>query len=172
YDDIFSLGDFVLFEKDARLSLTNEEVIFSVASGEIRVLPFQFDALLVRENGSILGLDGDEQVVMNERLEVLIPKDKQEIYSLNQEGWIIKTKDKYKVMTEEMVSFGYTTYDEAIYNGNWLSLEKEGKWALVNVKENTFPDFKYDSVSLPGKNVAIGVADGLASVIFEHFQEV
>src|SRR5690606_464597 len=54
YDDIFSLGDFILFEKDAKLSLANEEVIFSLANGEIKDLPFQFDDLLLLENGSIL----------------------------------------------------------------------------------------------------------------------
>ena len=171
YDDIFMADNFVIFERHGKLGIANDQQLFQLANQEIAQIATPYDDYYLLGNNMILAIAGKEQVVLNHQLGIVVPKLEWEIYQL-QEGWLMKQEGSYRFFSHDLVPFSQATFEGALYRGSWLALSQEGKWALLDQRENTFPEFVYDSVNLVANTFAIGRREDAAYLISQNMESV
>lgn len=170
YEDVFVEGNFVVFERHGKLGIANDQVLFNMANQEERpTIAFDLEDIVLLDSNMVLGIDGEEETVINDHLYNVIPKGKQTIYRL-QEGWLIKKRGTFRFYTEDMIPLSNAGYDEASYKKNWLALKKDKKWALLDQRENTFPAFQYDSLNFIGADFVLAKSADTTFLLFQDKQ--
>lgn len=171
YDDIFMADKFTIFESMGKLGIANDQLLFQLANQEIAQVPMPYDDYYLLDNNLILAITGIEQVVLDHRLETVVPKAAWEIHQL-QEGWLMKQDGRFRYFFKDLAPLSQEPHEAASYRGSWLALLKNGKWALLNQRENAFPEYAYDSVNLLANTFALGVQGDATSIIFQNMESI
>lgn len=171
YDDIFMADKFTIFESMGKLGIANDQLLFQLANQEIAQAPMPYDDYYLLDNNLILAITGIEQVVLDHRLETVVPKAAWEIHQL-QEGWLMKQDGRFRYFFKDLAPLSQEPHEAASYRGSWLALLKNGKWALLNQRENAFPEYAYDSVNLLANTFALGVQGDATSIIFQNMESI
>ncbi len=171
YDDIFMAGNYIIFENADRLGIANDQLLFRLANQDMMHIPMPYEDYYLLDNNLILGIAGKEQVVLDQKLEPVVPKAEWEIYQV-QEGWLMKQNGRFRFFFKDLTPLSRDTFDEALYRGNWLALSLNGKWALLNQRANAFPEFIYDSVNLIGNTFAVGKREDATFLIFQNMESI
>ncbi len=165
FDDIFTEGDFILFEKNGKLAIANDEQLFRFANeGKDQLRPV-YDGYDLLDNNDLVAFRGDYQTVIDKNLDVVIPEKIQEIHHLS-DGWLIR-EEKFRFYTEDMLPISNEGYDAAYFTEGWLALKRGNKWALIDQEHSTFPIFEYDSLQLVGNHFALGTKSDSTFAIFK-----
>lgn len=171
YDDIFMADEFVIFENAGKLGIANDLLLFQLANQEIAQVPMPFDDYYLLDNNLILAITGKEQVVLDHRLETIVPKAAWEIHQL-QEGWLMKQDGKVRYFFEDLAPLSQEPHEAALYRGSWLALLENGKWALLNQRANAFPEYAFDSVNLLANTIALGIQGEATFLIFQNMERI
>lgn len=164
YDDIFTEGDYIVFEKNEKLAIANDQRLFAFANEGREQLRFIYDDYELLHNNDLLAFNGENQTVLNSDLETVIAEDNQEIHQLK-DAWLIRS-EKFRFYSEDMLPISNEGYDAAYFTDNFLALKRANQWALINQGENLFPEFAYDSVQLTGNYFAVGIKADSTFVVF------
>lgn len=171
YEDIFMANNYIVFERAGKLGIANDLLLFQLANQALANLPMPYEDYFLLDNNMILAISGKEQVVLNHRLETVVPKAEWEIYQL-QEGWLMQQEGRFRFFSKDLAPFSQATFEGALYKGNWLALSQNKKWALLDQRENTFPEFAYDSVNLVANTFALVRNEEGAFLIFQNMGKV
>lgn len=171
YEDIFMAGNFIMFERAEKLGIANDRLLFQLANQEVANVPMLYQDYFLLDDNMILALSGSEQVVLDLNMEEVVPKAEWEIHQL-QEGWLMQQQGQFRFFSKDLSPFSQSTFKGALYRGSWLALLQDGKWALLDQRENAFPEFTYDSVSLVADAFALAKTGDTSFLVFQNKEKV
>ncbi len=171
-EDISSEGEFLMVKNDGLWAITNKQYIFSsYIDGHID-LKFIYDDYELIEPTQMLCFKGDNEGVMDNRLEYKLTLDKQNIHTLP-EGWLIKKDTIYHLYDDAFVKISGTGgLTDVVYKGKWLTGRSGEKWILY-YNFAPFPDvFAYDSISILSNNFVFAIEEENPILIFSNYQKI
>ncbi|MEM7296749.1 MAG: WG repeat-containing protein [Bacteroidota bacterium] len=172
YDDIYTQGNFWVFEKDGVISLTIESEISKEIEERGLTLEFKFDDLELINDSLLIGFKGDREGLLNDDLDFMVPWGDYEIHP-DPSGWYLSSRQGYLLYnnTDERIIDQYYPYIES--NEGWLVLKvKESDWMLIPRLEELEPSRGYDSIKLINNHSAIVVKDKTKKLIFSSGLEL
>lgn len=171
FDDIFTEGDFIIFEKNNALAVSNSNQLLEVANNVPLQLDFNYEEIYpVKENFLHL-LGKNTEVVLNANMNVVVPEDQHEIIPFDL-GWVIQKEGLYKIFDEKMMPVSDVSYDKIINNKSWLALKNDSKWGIINNKVSIFPEFIYDTVQILTPNVTLLKTEEGTSALFSNGETI
>ena len=142
-------------EKENGIGLINSEKLLPVLAGEKFIFSPQYDEIEVLPNGRIWVIRGDQESILDEQFNTIIPFAAQEIYE-RPYGWKIQIPNGIKLIHDRYKDLiGSATYDQILENDRWLALQKDSTWSLLDQLGNTAPANGYDSIAFWGENMAM-----------------
>ncbi len=171
FDEVFTEGDFIVFEKQKALAIANTQQLLDVANNIPLQLEFKYEDIFpVKEN--LLHVIGPEiEAVLHPDMKVVVPEDHHEITPFNL-GWVIQKDGRYKIYDEKMMAVSDENYDKIINNKSWLALKKNLKWGIINNKISIFPEYIYDSVRILTPHVALLIQEQGTSALFSNGETI
>jgi len=170
FEDIKKEGRFILLKKDSRWAITTNERIFSSFIEGNGDFTFLYDDYELIESTQILCFKDDKETVIDKNLEVKIPLDIQNIYTLP-EGWLVRKNNLYHIYDDAFFKISGSGFDKIEYKGNWLAGKTEGKWILYH-NFAPFPDvFVYDSINILSDQFVLAFEEESSFLIFTNFKK-
>ena len=183
YEDIETLGDFVVLYKNSRAAVTNRESFVKVANQMPLELSFLYEDVSLLDDQHLIAYTEDFESVIDVNLNVVVPLDRHNVIrkiensDLQTAQWLLR-EDKVEAYVENdsllnrtaSVYYLYdkqqdrkksTTYDEVFFSNNWLSLKNKEGFHFINLQQSNDQQM-YDSVKLVGENFAL---------LFKYFDE-
>ncbi len=154
YSMIDTLDSFLILEKDSRIALTQSEALFPAAIEEPISLEFKYDEIEPLDNGYYLVFDGDNESVIDKDQNEILPASTSTIYD-REYGWLLKGDSTIQLLHEDYISLQDSVYDNIVENDNWIALQKDEKWTLLDQHGRLFPSYDYDSLQFWGENMVM-----------------
>lgn len=168
YDDIYTLGNFWVFEKDGLIGLTIEKEILKEVEERGLTLEFKFDDLELVNDSLMIGFKGDREGLLDDELNFLVPWGDYEIYP-DPSGWYLSSGKGYLLYNntdERIIDRYYSTLES---NEGWLALKANSNdWMLIPRNEELEPSRGYDSIKLINNYAAIVVKDQVKELLFSN----
>lgn len=151
-DDISSLGSFFILEDNERYTVINSATLNPDQS--LPEFTFPFDDFELITDSLILGLDKDQEGLLDHNLATLIPIAKHEIYASNT-IWYTKTDSTYQVFDKINLEPIAPAFSDLSVNEQWLAMKRGAKWTLRALKDSVSSILTpLDSVVLLNRNVS------------------
>ncbi|MBC6427523.1 MAG: WG repeat-containing protein [Ekhidna sp.] len=165
YEDIYSLGDFWVFERNSQIAVYTEEKILKERRERRLSLAFEFDDIELIRHDLLIGFRGDKECLLNNELKFLIPWGDYEIFP-DPSGWFLKSDRGYFLYdnTDERVIKRDYPYLES--NEGWLALQTEKDWILISRRDASSPTETYDSIKLINPYAALLFQDNNKNLLF------
>ncbi len=171
FDAVEQLGNNVLLYKEEKIHLKRISDIKQWYRKEVNPLKFEFEEVEEISNSYLIGILGDQECLMNDNLEVLIPLGDHSIYSFDGE-WYVRNDVGYKSFDIAERKLSDDSYQDIQSNQQWLGLRKDNKWSLFNRQDATEPRFKLDSIKLISEQLVYLKDDLFHRIIFGASKEV
>ena len=165
-DDIYAVGKFILFEKDNRLDVKVASQLVQAADNDPIKYQYLFEDYELLDNDAIWLKSAYGEVVFDNRLNELIPYQKQEI-DLLPFGYSIKTDSGFKILSYSFRPSSKKIYTDLQHNQNYI-LASEGNDATLIRAENYSELGDYLKVELYGNQFAIGYRPDTLVVFGNH----
>ncbi len=164
FDEVEHEGNFYILRKGKKYAFTDKRFLVQGADNSSVPLFFNFDDYEVVDDGHIIGIVGNQEVLYDQSMKEIIPLALQSINPANSH-WISKTTD-YVLFD----SLGNLKYEEAFnsfnFNDEWWSAQKNG-WSLQRWDDPSSPTFEYDSVAFLGRDF-IYTRNDSTSILFKN----
>ncbi|TRX59034.1 hypothetical protein FNH22_10920 [Fulvivirga sp. M361] len=155
FDDIFQLGEFLLFKKGKLLDVKiSSEIIDAADNGALRFQMLFTDYELLEE-GKLWLQSGYGEGVYDEQLNELIPYEKQEISFLPY-GYLVEKKGAYQVLNDAFETIYPPGYDQVDHNTSYLAVKQDTLWTLLKAANYVEVAKALDSLVLLGHHFALG----------------
>ncbi|MCR9250309.1 MAG: hypothetical protein NXI20_07780 [bacterium] len=171
FDEIEQLGDVILLYKQDKIHLKRISDIKQWYRKEVNPLKFEFEEVEEISNSYLIGILGDQECLLDDDLEILIPLDDHSIYSFDGE-WYVRNDVGYRSFDIAARKLSDDSYQDIQSNQQWLGLRKDNKWSLFNRQDVIEPRFKLDSIKLISEQLVYLKDDLFHRVIFGASKEV
>jgi len=142
-------------EKETGIALVKPENLLPALNGEAFAFKAQYDEIDELPNGRIWVIRNEEESILDEAFNTIIPFAKHEIYE-RPYGWRIETPQGIAVVHERYLNLNDgTLYDDILENDQWLALQKDSTWALLDQLGTVPPASGYDSLAFWGENMVM-----------------
>lgn len=158
------LGPFVVLSKGDRLAVTLPQHLHDLADGAQLNLSYRYDEAELFRDRYLIAIEGAQESVLNEALEVIIPPRPQE---LNRFGryWTLSFEGQYQVYDEYSNQYSAGFYDQVMGNDSLLLLHNAGSWYYQSTKADFAPLGPYDSLRLLADDVLLTVRGGKSTLL-------
>ena len=167
YEEIMQEGPFILLKRQGRYAVTTTARLHRLAHHEGGDFRFNYDDVELFRKKYLITYDGDQEAVLNERLQNIIPPRPQE---LNRFGrfWTIAFEGQVQLYDEEENSYSPGFYEQVDGNDSLLIMRQNKRWYYQSVSLPLNPQGSYDSMRLLSDNL-LYIADQQAGarVIFD-----
>ena len=154
YEDIYQIENFWIFEKDNLLAVYKKEEILKEVEDRGLSLEFKFDDLELVDDDKLIGFKGDNECLLDDQLDFLIPWGKYEIHP-DPAGWYLRSKDGYYLYNNTDERIMDRKYKDLESNDGWLSLQTEEDWILIPRTGQSLPERNFDSIKLINRHAAL-----------------
>jgi hypothetical protein len=171
-EEIYSEGAFLLVRKDDLWAITNKDYLFSAYIETTISLDYRYDDYALIEPTQILCIMGDQEGILDSKLEFRLNMDQQRIYTLP-EGWLIQQDSIYHLYDDAFVKISGTYgLKNVVHKGKWLTGQSGDRWILY-YNFAPFPDvFAYDSVNILCDNYVFAIEEENPVLIFTDYKKV
>lgn len=167
YDDIYSINDYWIFEKNGRIGLMAFENIMKGADG-LPIDPIlKYDEAELIDDEYLICFTEDKEVLFNPELRRVVPEGEQRI-NTRFDTWTVKQPLGYRVFNRTKGELITTLYDDLYQNEEWLALKKNNKWSVYRKSLEDVPIIGLDSVKLIGDNIAMVFRGVSGTAIFPN----
>jgi hypothetical protein len=152
FSKIEKFGNYLWLEKEEGITLIKPEALFPLIEGIDIDISFDFTDLDMLENGRIWAEKNDQEGILSQELEEIVPFGQYEIYD-EAFGWKL-IGEKTKIIHDGLPELEGIAYDEVLNNDRWLALEKDSVWTLydqLNLKSKEV----FDQIELLGLNMVL-----------------
>ena len=147
FDDVMHEGEFIIFEKNGKYAISNYQNLSKIVRNSKEKLKFIYDEFELINEKFLLCFANDEEELIDDNLNTIISKSKQNIYPINK-GWIIKNDSGYQILSH-VFDFKFSTLFEKIQTNNkYISGKKEDKWDVFSIINGEKILENYDSIKL------------------------
>jgi len=176
YEDIYPSGDFWVFERNGQIVVRTEEKILKEHEGHDRSSVFEFDGFELVEDNLLIGFKGDQECLLDNELNFLIPCGSYEIFP-DPSGWFLRSEKGYFLYDsisegntdEEIAKKGYPYLES---NEGWLALQTEKDWILIPRKDSLNPARGYDSIKLINPYASLLFQDNDKKLLFSSGKSI
>ena len=176
YASIEEYGPFLVLERDGALAVTNRQTLLE-QMGKPGSVDFIYDDVALLEGNFLLAYRGEQETVLDEQLDTVVPLDDQQIVrrfssdTSATDRWLVKrTRAGQRVVNDSLVTQrqtdyylyppknparGVVTFRRAFYNDQWLALRGNKKFSLVNYQQPDSSRAAYDSVQILGEHFVL-----------------
>lgn len=142
-------------EKEDGIQLIDPEILLPVLTGGTFSFQAQYNELEELPNGRIWAMRNEEEGILDQQFNTVIPFGKYEIYE-RPYGWKLETPqgirlihDRYK---EEL---GGLYLDQVLENDQWLAVQKDSTWVLLDQVGNVPTQTGLDSLAFWGEHMVM-----------------
>ncbi|WP_420317485.1 WG repeat-containing protein [Ekhidna sp.] len=171
YDDIYTLGNFYVFERGRKFAVYTEKKILKEIENKGLSLEFKFDDIELVNNYSLIGFRGKRECMLDSTLNFLIPWGTYEIYP-DESGWYLRSDKGYRLYnpSEADIMDQHHPYLES--NDGWLALKTTEDWMLLPRIKGILPSRGYDSIKLVNENAAVLIKDDKREMLFASGKKI
>ena len=167
YDNIELEKDFVIFEKNQKISIYKMAQLSEYAKSERFEPKFIYEDYEFIED-KLICFDGDKEVMFDKNLEVILPLADQRI-NTRFETWVVKREYGYQIFDKNVGSVRTEVYSRLIQNDEWLAVTVDGEsWSVFSKSLTDVPIVGLDSVSLLGNDIALVFRGSNGMAIFPN----
>jgi len=148
FDDIFQLGTNIALELNDRLDIKTPRQLLSAVDGNPIAIDYDVIDFELLKDGNIWVETDEGEIILNENLESLTPKDVVEIDIL-QNGYILKYEDEQVLLDGDFNEI-LSSKSDLSYSKYWLVFDKEKESLAVGLNESKRNIIKADSFQLHG----------------------
>ena len=163
FQDIQVEGNYLLFEKEEKIALTNHENLFSMLALNNPVLQFEYDDYQAVSERLIIAMRDNQESLINDKLEKLIPLKNHTIHD-QPHGWFVIKSDSLLVYDHQVKQVFASEYDKYQFKEAWFGLKRNDKWAFFNPHRRVQTDFEFDSLQFLSANMVYLVKDTESSI--------
>ncbi|REE00591.1 outer membrane protein assembly factor BamD [Marinoscillum furvescens] len=165
YDDILTVGPFILLEKDGRYAATTVDELGQERSPKLSFLYDDYE--WIRPNKLQL-FAGDHEALIDDELNELVPLAAHEIY-VNDKFWYIKSDAGYQIIDEQNQDIVDQRFDYLEVNEGWMTFEKPDEWLLISRQSATILAMNgLDSARLLDRHAAYIQKSDTVQLVFQN----
>ncbi|UII21326.1 WG repeat-containing protein [Fulvivirga ligni] len=153
FTDIVRYGPFYVFENGTKYSVKNRSQLLGVANNVPTYFDMKYDDYDVINDKYIWLYNGDDEAVLNEKLEEIIPFNGYKIKALDK-GYLIEEQAKSYLLNEAFRPIDKEPAERAVVNKKWVGLYHSGLWSLYDINNERIAGHDQDSLRLLGNNFA------------------
>lgn len=166
YDDIYIARNYLVLEKDGKISINLTESFIQAALDKKIKPKFKYEDFEIIDN-NVLCFSGDKEALLDSLLNEVIPFTEQRI-NTKYDSWVIKRSDGYRVFDQQTGKIQNEVYRKVIQNGQWLAVIGNNKWSLYSKTLSDVPIVGLDSINLLGEDIALIFRDDSGMAIFPN----
>jgi hypothetical protein len=166
YDNIYISGNYIIFEKDEKISIDVLEPFIQKALDKKMKPVLKYEDFEII-NKKVICFEGDKEVLLDSLLNEIIPFSTQRI-NTKFDTWVIKQPDGYRLFDHQNEKLEPEVYREVIQNEKWLAVIGSNKWSLYSKSLSEVPMVGLDSVNLLGEDIALIFRDKAGMAIFPN----
>ena len=166
YDDIYIHGNYIIFEKNEKISIDVIEPFIQEALDRKKIPELKYEDFEIIDK-KIICFEGDKEVLLDSLLNVIVPFATQRI-NTKYDNWVIKQPDGYRLLDPQNGNIEPETYGKVIQNEKWLAVIGSNKWSLYGKSLSEVPMVGLDSVNLLGEDIALIFRDKDGMAIFPN----
>ncbi len=171
FDAIDNEGDLVLFYKDEQIALRRIADILEDYRSEPTLFSFKYEEVEFLGDGYMIAISDDQEALLNNQQEELIPLGDHTIYCLDKD-WYIRHDSGYQRYDETQARLIDDIYEDIQSNHHWLGIKKDRRWTLISRDQSIQPRFKLDSIKLISETLVYFKDDLFQRVIFGTSKEI
>lgn len=171
FDDIESLGSFLVFKREDKLGLYSRDRVLEEIDKHGLSIEFKFDDLELVNDELVIGFNDKKECLIDHTLQFLIPWGEYEIHP-DPTGWYLRKQDGYYLYgdsTERVIDKRYLYLESST---SWLALKSEDDWLLMPKDERKETTGGYDSIKLINDNSALLFQEGKRSILFNTGEQL
>lgn len=151
-DKIEQHGKFALLENNKNYAIVNADKVANLSGAAS--FEFKYDDYEIIGDSLFLGFHNDDESLVSQTLEVILPLETQRIYLANP-IWYVRKEGLYHVYDKEQKSLTEPGVSELKVNKSWLAIKHENKWNLKQIKDSTTTIYtQLDSVYFASEQIA------------------
>ena len=166
YEEIEQSGPFILLKRQDRYAVTTPERLHKLAQHQGGEFRFEYDDVELFRNEYLITYDGDQEAVLNARLQTIIPPRPQEV---NRYGrfWTISFESQVQLYDEQENSYSPGYFELVDGNDSLLIMRQNKRWYYQPVSLPLNPQGNYDSMRLLSDNLLYIADQAGARIIFD-----
>lgn len=171
FDDIESLGSFLVFKRADKLGLYTRDRILGEINNDGLSIEFKFDDLELVNDNLVIGFNAEKECLIDQNLHFLIPWGEYEI-NTDPSGWYLRKQGGYYLYgdsTDRIVDKKYLYLES---NKAWFALKAEDGWLLVHKEKEKATSGGYDSLKLINDKTALLFQEGKRSILFNTGEQL
>ncbi len=143
-------------EKENGIQFVDPKSLYPILKGaEAPSFKPQYDELEELPNGRIWVVRNNEEAILDQSFNTIIPFGNYEIYE-RPYGWKLQFEQGIQLIHDRYDSLlRGTIYNKVLENDRWLALEKDSAWTLLDQLGNVQPSNGYDSLAFWGQNMVM-----------------
>ncbi|ELR70253.1 hypothetical protein C900_03938 [Fulvivirga imtechensis AK7] len=155
FDDILSLGNFIIFEKGERYDVKNEAMLIQgVDKGRLDVKAGYNDFDLL-DDGNLWLQAGSEEAVIDKDCREIIPQSHQKIRVIR-DGMLVSKSGGINILNDEYEQvLKVENVKKLRFNASWIGFQQDSLWTLFDVSSYALKANNLDSIGLIGDHFAV-----------------
>jgi len=166
YDDIYISKNYIIFEKDGKISIDIIETFIQEAMVKVKKPELKYEDFEIIEK-KVICFEGNKEVLLDSLLNEIVPFTEQRI-NTKYDNWVIKQPDGYRLFDHQTGKLEPEVYRKVIQNEKWLAVIGINKWSLYSKSLSEVPMVDLDSVNLLGEDIALIIRDDAGMAIFPN----
>ena len=144
FDDVQALDTMIILIKNGKKTLVTLEEVESVADKNPLSSSLVFDDVRFLDKGIYWVKNGPLEGVINEKLEFVVPLDRQTI-TKSEPGFILEQNKKYKLSGVSPL-LDHHEFDHVLFYGKWIKLQLDDDLQLYSIEKNRMEGSFLDSL--------------------------
>lgn len=165
YDDIYTMGNFWVFEKGDALAVYTKNRILGEVEDKGLSLEFKFDDIELVNANALIGFREERECLLDSSLNFLVPWGNYEIYP-DDAGLYLKSDAGYQLYNRASANLMNRSYSYLESNDGWLALKTETDWMLIPRNSDLQPSRAYDSLKLISPYVVLRSLENQFDLLF------
>ncbi|MBK6265087.1 WG repeat-containing protein [Marivirga sp. S37H4] len=166
-DSIWKINDVYFFRQDKKMAVTTISDLRKEGRNDLKSLALLYTDYEILEDGMLWLTSNNYQTVLDASLKPVIPLQEAEIDRVAQ-GWTIFKNGQYEFLDNNFAPLYNRKFDKVHSRNNIIALKAEGKWAVSDMGNLIFPDFRFDSVRLFNSWITFGTTADEKELIFHE----
>lgn len=179
YDDISEYNQFIVLEGDGKLAVTNRDILTGQVANPNFQAEFLYEDVTLLDEDFLLAYTEEYETVLDTTLTQVVPLKKHTILHrillTDEDVFLLRTnEEKQRVQNDSLITeqvFHYSlaprtistlpsSFSQAYYNDQWLTLKQEQKYYLYDKDSLSFSSKTYDSVKIVSEHFALTFSKG------------
>lgn len=147
YDEIYTLGSFLVFEKDGKVALSTMHKLLVGLEENRETLEFEYEDVELVNDSLLIGIDKQNECLIGKNTEKIIPWGNHKI-SPYFDGWYLTFENGFQLAASPNENKDAELYSQLESDSRWLALKRQNSWSLIPKAKSMTPLFELDSVKL------------------------